>query len=388
MKLKHQVISGDSHLEVDTSRWMHRVPEKYRENAPHTVRLPNGGDAWVVDGSPPVEAPFDLYGGKGRDKWTPFGQNYDELAGSGPPEQRLKEQEQGKLDAEVLYPNEASGPKLWRRMKDDVAYNAVVRGYNDWLAEEYCSFAPDRLIGLGVLPYSSLDVIMEELEHCARLGFKGVLLNGFPNGHGYPLPEDDRFWAAVLDMDMPVAVHVDLDRTGERAGPLFKYPVEDKNALRYTDLVAQVARFGRAAGGNAIQFIVSGLFDRFPNLRIMLAENQCGWVPFYMSQADVRYQRHIIWSERLLGYKPLKELPSYYLRNNCWWGFQIDPIGVELRYHLGVDHMVWASDFPHQESEWPNDDDVLTRNFVNVPEDEKQKMVCTNAIEFFHLDID
>ncbi|MDA1216187.1 MAG: amidohydrolase family protein, partial [Chloroflexi bacterium] len=153
-------------------------------------------------------------------------------------------------------------------MKDDVAYNAVVRGYNDWLAEEYCPTALDRLIGLGVLPYSSLDATMDELENCAKLGFKGVILNGFPNGHGYPLPEDAHFWAAVLAMDMPVAVHVDLDRTGERAGPFFKYPVNDEDAFRYTDLVAQVARFGRAAGANAIQLIVSGLFDRFPNLRI------------------------------------------------------------------------------------------------------------------------
>ena len=387
MELKHHVISGDSHLEIDSKAWVHRVPERYRDQVPHTVRLPNGGDGWVVEGEAPREVPFDLYGGLGRDNWLPFGRKYEGMAGTGSPEQRLQELERGGMDAEVLYPNQVSGPKMWRRIKDDDAYRATVRGYNDWLAEEYCSVAPDRLIGLGVLPYTDVDDAIAEMEYCARLGLRGVMLSGFPNGHGHPAPEDDRFWARALDMGMPITVHIDFDRTGERAGPLFKYPKEDAEALKHTDLVAQVARFGRAGGVNAVQLVLSGVFERFPDLHIFWAENQAGWVPFYMDMADVRYKRHIHWARELLGFEPLKELPSYYLRQNCWWGFQIDPVGVEMRHHMGVDHMVWASDFPHQESEWPNDADVLERNFSGVPEADTRKMVCENVIEFFHLDV-
>ena len=388
MQLKHQVISGDSHLELDSKVWVHRVPAKYRDKTPHIIRLPNGGDGWVVEDQEPREVPFDLYGGMGRDKWTPFGQIYETMAGTGTPEQRLAELEKGKLDAEVLFPNQVSGPKMWRQIKDDDAYKAVVRGYNDWLAEEYCSVAPDRLLGMGILPYTTIEDAIAEMEYCARLGLKGVLLNGFPSGHGYPMPEDDRFWAASLDMNMPITIHIDLDRSGERAGPLFKYAKEDENALKHTDLVAQVSRFGRAGGINAVQMVLSGLFERFPKLRILWAENQIGWIPFYMDMADVRYKRHIHWTEKLLGFKPLKELPSHYLQENCWWGFQIDPTGVEMRHHMGVDHLVWASDFPHQESEWPNDAEMNERNFAGVPEEERRKMVRDNIIEFLHLDVD
>ena len=171
-------------------------------------------------------------------------------------------------------------------------------------------------------------------------------------------------------------------------GRVLKYAKEDENALKHTDLVAQVSRFGRAGGTNAVQMVLSGLFERFPNLRILWAENQIGWIPFYMDMADVRYKRHIHWTEKLLGFKPLKELPSHYLQENCWWGFQIDPTGVEMRHHMGVDHLVWASDFPHQESEWPNDAEMNERNFAGVPAEERHKMVCDNIVEFLHLDVD
>ena len=92
-----------------------------------------------------------------------------------------------------------------------------MRAYNDWLGEEYCAVSRDRLIGLGVIPWTNVDDAIAELEHCARLGLKGVNLGVFPSGKSYPTPEDDRFWAAAIDMRMPLTVHVGFDRLGPRA---------------------------------------------------------------------------------------------------------------------------------------------------------------------------
>jgi predicted TIM-barrel fold metal-dependent hydrolase len=356
--------------------------------------MPDGSDAWVVDGLPPKPAAAaDLYGGKGREEYVPFGATYEGTAGTGPPEQRIKEQDRDGIDAEVLFPSQQGGPKFWRLIKDDDAYKAVVRAYNSWLAEEYCSVAPDRLIGVGILPLTkNIDDPIEEMEHCVRLGLKTVLLQGFPSGRPHPSPEDDRFWAAALQLGMPVTVHVDLDRSGERAGPLFKFPLENEELLTKigrTGIVEQVARYGPDRGSGAIaavQWVLSGLFDRFPKLRILFAENQIGWIPLFLQGADVRYERHHHWAERLLGLKPLSRPPSDYIREHCLWGFQFDRVGVELRHKIGVDRLLWGSDFPHQESDWPNSMDVIERNFAGVPEEEKYKMVCGNAIEFFHLD--
>ena len=391
--MKYRTISGDSHLEIDSKCWIARVPAKYRDQAPRLVRQPDGSDAWTINNNKITRpaAAADLYGGKGRDRYVPFGGTYEGTPGTGSPEQRIREQDQDGIDAEVLFPSQQGGPKFWRRIEDNDTYKAIVRAYNSWLAEEYCAVNPERLIGVGILPltHGVADTIAE-LEFCAGAGFKTVLLQAFPSGRPYPSEEDDRFWAAALDLDMPISVHVDLDRSGERAGPLFKYPQEPKEVMEKLnhDLVDQVGRFGPVRGNGsvaAVQWVLSGLFDRFPKLRIFFAENQIGWIPFFLQAADVRYDRHFRWAERLLGFKPLEQPPSDYIREHCLWGFQFDRIGVELRHKINVDRLIWGSDFPHQESDWPDSMGVIDRNFNGVPEGEKYKMVCGNAIEFFHL---
>jgi predicted TIM-barrel fold metal-dependent hydrolase len=389
---KYHYISGDSHLEIDSNHWLDRVPSKYRDQAPRLMRQADGSDAWTIgDKIFRPAAAADLYGGKGRDEYVPFGGKYEGTPGTGSPEQRIGEQDQDGIDAEVLFPSQQGGPKFWRRIEDDVAYKAVVRAYNSWLAEEYTAVDPDRLIGVGILPLGcGLEDVIAELRYCAKVGLRTVLLQGFPGGKAYPSKEDDQFWAAALDLKMPVSVHVDLDRTGERARPLFKYPQEPDELMKKLnqDLVYQVGRFGPVRGNAsvaAVQWVLFGLFDRFPNLRIFFAENQIGWIPFFLQAADVRYDRHVRWAERLLGFKPLRRLPSDYIREHCLWGFQFDRVGVELRHKINVDNLIWGSDFPHQESDWPQSMSIIERNFASVPEQEKYKMVCGNAIEFFQL---
>src|SRR5262249_61848125 len=147
------------------------------------ARRRRGGAASLVGGQPPYPAPFlDLRAGRTNETWQPFGTTVEGTAGVGPPEQRLREQELDGLLAEVLFPNMQVGPRLWRALSDDDVYRAAVRAYNDWLAEEYCSVSRDRLIGLGVIPWTNLDDALAELERCARLGLKGVNLGVFASG--------------------------------------------------------------------------------------------------------------------------------------------------------------------------------------------------------------
>src|SRR4029450_10889122 len=162
--------------------------------------------------------PFlDLRAGRTNEPWSPLGVTVDDTAGVGPPEQRLREQDIDLLHAEVLFPNMQVGPRLWRAIKDEDVYCATVRAYNDWLGEDYCAVSRDRLIGLGVIPWTNVEDAIAELEYCKRLGLPGVNLGVFPSGRGYPTPEDDRFWAAAIDLGMPLTVHVSYDRQGPRA---------------------------------------------------------------------------------------------------------------------------------------------------------------------------
>src|SRR5262249_15127741 len=193
---------------------------------------------------------------------------YETTPGTGPAEQRLREQDEDGIDAEVLFPGQASGPNFWRNIRDDNAYLACVRAYNDFLIEDYCPTDPNRLLALGVIPMTNLQDAMAELEHIRSGGLRGIALNCFPSGKGQPTPEDDTFWQACLDMQMPISVHQEFNREGPRGGALLRYPRPLDNRTGrlgpLTDLAAQVARFGRLGFLNAVQMALGGLFAPFP----------------------------------------------------------------------------------------------------------------------------
>ncbi len=393
MAQQYDFISSDTHLEVLPERWTGRVPARYRDQMPRTVTHPDGGDAIQIEGAPLFQVAYlDLRAGRTSEDWQPFGVRVEETAGVGSPEQRLREQDQDGCAAEVLFPNMQAGPGLWRNIADDAAYLAAVRAYNDWLGEDYCAVNPKRLIGLGVMPMTTIEDSLEELEHCAEIGFKGVVLSAFPNGMAYPQPEDDRLWAAALDMQMPLTVHVAFNRTGKRAEqPTFKYPAENPEILRKVrrGLVEQMALLGLPAATSFSQMIASGVFDRFPDLRIFFAETRLGWVPFWMEEANFWYERHRHWAQRYLGFQPLQRKPSEYMQDHFLFSVQgPEHVAVELRHHLGIEHIMFATDFPHIECEWPNTKPTLDSLTASLSPEEKYKLVAGNVIDYFALDQD
>ena len=385
------LVSSDGHLEVVPERWTGRMPAAFRDKAPRTIKLSDGGDAILVEGQKPYPVPFlDLRAGRTNETWQPFGVTVEDTAGVGPPEQRIREQDMDGLHAEVLFPNMQLGPRLWRTMADDGAYLAAVRAYNDWLGEEYCAVSRDRLIGLGVIPWTNIDDAVTELERCARLGLKGVALGVFPSGKSYPTPEDDRFWAAALDMEMPVTVHVGFDRLGPRASePTFVYRDADPGAVAKIPgrtIVEWMALLGLPPALSLTQMVMSGVFDRMPDLQVFFAETRLGWVPFWMEEADYWYERHRHWAERLLNLKPLRQRPSDYVRQHIHFSVQhVERVAIELRHHLGVGHVMFATDFPHIECDWPNTRPFAERLFAGVPRDEAFKIAAGNVLSYFRL---
>jgi predicted TIM-barrel fold metal-dependent hydrolase len=382
MKAPYRYISADSHLEVPPDRWRDRVPAQHRERAPRLIQLSDGTDAWLVENRPLYQGGNNSSAGRPYDTWDPTRMKYEGQAGTGPAEQRLQEQDMDGIDAEVLFPT-VGGRSSWGGISDDEAYLAVVRAYNDFLWEEYCAVAPDRLIGMALMPERGLDTALEEMERCARLGFKGINLNKFPNGSAFPSRKDDTFWTAALDLGLAVTIHSNLeDDSGarQRAGR------GEGQADPAIGVGLRSSKFALLGARDVLLMASTGVFDRFPELQIYLAEVQVGWVPNCMEQADILYQRHHPWWTAHRGFTPMPEPPSFYLKRNVLWGFYDNPVGVVMRHYMGVEHLMWLTDFPHGPSDWPNSLDVVARNFAGVPEDETQLMVCGNAVRFFHLD--
>jgi predicted TIM-barrel fold metal-dependent hydrolase len=384
------MLSSDGHLEVLPERWTGRMPAKYRDLAPRTTTLPDGSDAIVVAGAAPLKVNYiDLRGGRKAEDWQPVGVKVENTPGIGPPEQRLAEQDEDGLSAEILFPNMVVGPRLWRNMQDDAAYTAAIRAYNEWLAEEYCPVDPDRLIGMGVIPWTTIDDALDELTHCARMGLKGVMLGVFPSGKVYPTAEDDKFWAAAQEMHMPVTVHVSFDRNGPRASqPTFVFPNPAPDILKSTrHIVDYVARWGMDAAQSMAPLILSGVFDRFPDFKIFFAETRVGWIPFWLEMADYWYDKHLSWNKRLLGFNPPKRLPSEYVRDNIMLSVQhVERTAIEMRHKIGVRNLMFATDFPHIECDWPDTRSYADRMFAGVPWDEAYPILAGNMLKFFRLE--
>ena len=385
MARTYRYISADSHFESPPEAWTHRVPKEYRERAPRRIKLADGRDAIVIEGGLTFGG-TSWYGGGPPEKWDPVRLDIDETPGTGGPEQRLREQDLDGIDAEVLFALRVRNPAI----RDKKTLAIIVKAFNEYLAEEYCAVDPDRLIGVGILPNVGADEDIAEMQRCAKLGLKAVWLNTYPSGKGYPTDEDDRFWSAAVDMDVPLIVHTSFEsRVGAREVTLLKYPRELEGEERPpVDLVQRMARQAPHHSGSveASQMVVSGLFERFPKLQIYWAENNIGWLPYYYEQIDHEYEVNRFWVERYLGLKPLKYRPSEYLKQNAHWGFFEDRTGILNRHEVGVDRIMWSTDFPHLVTRWPRSLEYLELQMGGVPKNEKWKMVAGNAIKFFHLD--
>lgn len=386
MARNYRYISADSHFESPPEQWTHRVAKQYRDRAPRRIKLANGRDGLLLEGRPLIYGGTSLYGGRPPETFDPTQLDYDPTPGCGSAEQRLREQDQDGTDAEVLFALDVRNPAI----RDKAAFIAVIQGFNDYFAEEYCVVDPDRLIGVAVLPNVGAEEDIAEMSRCKRMGLKAVWLSTFPSGQSYPTAEDDRFWAAALDLEMPVIVHTSFPtKVASRETRLFKYPREPQGEERPpTDFVQRFARQGPHHSGavEASQLVVSGVFDRFPKLQIYWAENNVGWLPYFYEQIDHEYTTNRFWAERQLGLPRLKRLPSEYLKQHAHWGFFEDHVGVRLRHEVGVDRMMWSTDFPHVVTRWPKSLQTLDSQMAGVPKEERWDMVAGNAIKFFRLD--
>ena len=123
----------------------------------------------------------------------------------------------------------------------------------------------------------------------------------------------------------------------------------------------------------------------FRSLKVYFAENQVGWLPLFLQQLDRQYQRSYHWAMRDLGMTPLKDLPTQYMSRHCYWGFFDDPLGIKYLDDIGVDNVMWSTDFPHLECAWPDSVPMTREMFKDHSDEERWKVTAGNAIKYFQL---
>jgi uncharacterized protein len=377
MARKYQVISGDGHVETPPSGWVKYVPEHHRDRAPRLIRLPNGADGWLVEGQPMLHNGQNIKG-RGPVKFANasyFNEDGSPREGAGDSVQRLHEQDMDGIDAEVLFaPVFVAG--FIESIADKQVYLSIVQAYNTWLAEDYCSVAPDRLIGNALIPTCGLDAAVAELHRAKQLGFKSVQLRQFPNGSGGPKPEDDRFWETALELGLALSPHFSFGGTVWRGDPR-----ADTSQWSVEAAMSQHAPMAPAA--TLAQLIVHGVFDRIPEIRFYFAELNCAYIPGMLYYMDRNYHEFNDWF-----HLDLKKEPSEYILEHTLFGMVRDAPILQMGELVALEKFVWGSDFPHSVGTFPTSQQYLKETFEGMDEGLRRKLLVNNICDHIGLDPD
>ncbi len=371
------VIDADAHVTEPPDLWSKRVPKNLLDRAPQPVKLPNGSDGWSFQSGSRVMPLNPATNSGGLAPHQVRDDNvvtYDTIRPSHfDGKARLEDMDIDGLGAAVIYSTVGLGGAAAFTTERDVQV-ACVRAYNDWLIEEFCAADPKRLHGVALAPTTGVDDLLAECEHAMKTGHKGIILTRWPNGGQRPIPEDDKFWKFAEESNLPVCVHF---------GPDFGPTV--LQAEPYGAQQVSLGTVNKAGASGMIvldSFMGQALAERYPKLKIGLIESNIGWIPCYLEQADDRWMHYRWWTHKA----HLKIAPSQQWHRNYHASFMCDRIGVELRHHLGVNRIMYSTDFPHGGHEWPSTRNQIDRLFRGVPLEEKQMILHDNACSFYGLD--
>ena len=279
---------------------------------------------------------------------------------------RAKDMELDGVQAEVIFGILGAATRL----NDPVAANEMFRIYNDWLVD-FCKHDPDRFIGLACLPYGDIDAAVKEIQRVAKLGLRGVELSCSWDMEPMWHPMWEPLWKAIHEVNLPLHFHTfpavppsQLDKaTGQSRRAAF-FTVVSGFQMNLVNILAAV--------------IGAAVLERYPNVRISFGESGIGWIPYALDRMDFEWEDRF----RDLG---LTMKPSDYWRRQCKGTFQFDRIGAKLIEDMGVESLMWGSDYPHADGVWPESSKYIEENFGHLPSDVTRKITCENAGKFYGL---
>ena len=392
-----RIISVDDHVVEPPDLWTSRLPSKYADRCPRVERdsavfnfeggvfsyekgVKNGSpcDWWLYDD---LIYPFPkLSAAVGFENLDVEPVTFDEIRpGSWKQADRLADMDANHVDVSICFPNvlpRFCGQTFLEREDKDLAL-LCVKAYNDWMIDEWCEGeGKGRLIPLTLIPLWDPVAAAEEVHSCANKGSFAVAFSENPSHLGLPSVHDennfwDPFFTACQETETVICMHI---------GSSSKMPSTSPDA---PFSVSSTITFANAMG-SMCDYILSGIFVRFPKLRIAYAEGQVGWMPYVVERMDK------IWEERgdaSFGID-LPNPPSSYIPNHIWGCIFDDEVGLKNRDIIGMNQICFEVDFPHADTTFPNTLKVATKicEEAGLSEDEIYRLMRGNAIDCFGLE--
>lgn len=375
-----EITSTDSHVIEPPDLWTGRVAAAYRDRAPRLVAEADG-DWWYADGLKLQSVTGGTDAGVRFEDQTRLrmAARMDEVRkGAYDPDAKVADMDADGVRREVVYTT--LGLRLWR-VPDAGLVRALFRAYNEWVAE-FCAAYPDRLAGVAMILLDDVADGVTDLDDAARLGLKGAMISVHPGeARSYAHPDYEPFWAAAEGHDMPLSLHIGSNRTAPPPGAAGAATAETDIKLLSTP--AQYSTVSHWVQLSIADLIFSGVFARHPGVRVVSLEHEASWAPHLLQTMDYTYTQRA----RRAGWVRFDgdTLPSDYFHTNVFVSFQEDALALQLRSVIGVENLVWGSDYPHHESTFPHSRRVLAEVLAGVPDSERDLIVDGNARRLYRF---
>lgn len=370
------IVSVDDHIVEPPHAFEGRMPEKFAEQQPRVVAADDGSETWTYAGHVMPNVGFNAVVGRPVSEYSFEPARFDQMRrGAWDIHHRVRDMDIAGVWASMCFPSFLpgfAGQRLQLIVDDPELALASVRAWNSWCIEEWAGTHPDRIIPMQ-LPYLLDPVVAaEEIRRNAELGFKSVTFSEAPHKLGLPTLHSghwDPFLAACEETETVVSLHI--GSSGESPSTAPDAPPD----------VVGVLFFGTAMM-SATDWLYSQIPVRFPDLKLCMSEGGIGWVAGLMDRLDhvLKYQEmYDTWKSDLT--------PREVLSRNFWFCAIDDPSGFEARHHIGTDHILIESDYPHADSNWPTTQAHFARQFEGIPADDVAAMAWRNARDLFRLEI-
>ena len=372
------MISSDSHIVEPPDLWTERMDAAYRERAPRVVQEEDG-DFWHIDGRKSMSFLGVQTGDrfeKDATELTTVARFDDVREAAYDPARYVTENRGDGIVGSVIYPSEAL---LAYSIPDTDLCSATMRAYNDFIAE-FCSADPARLKGIGLVNVDDPSEAVTEMKRIRDIGLSGMMITVLPpadRAYDHPMYED--VWSAAVDLDLPISMHVATGRS------LLSASTSQTSVQQGVTEAAFYLQdhFVRKSIG---EMIFSGVFMRHPDLRVGSIEHEVCWAPFFLFQADYVYTDRPVRGDWLRF--PDGTLPSDYFKRNVFMSFQEDRVGMRVRDVVGVEGLMWGSDYPHTESTFPRSREITGEILADVPAEEQAMILRDNTARLYGFDLD
>ncbi|MGA9493947.1 MAG: amidohydrolase family protein [Mycobacterium sp.] len=381
------LISVDDHILEPPNLWVDRVAAKDRDRAPHMEVDDNGMDVWVYDGKRMPSSGLSAVVGKSKEEFSPEPLNYSEMRpGCYDANARLEDMDRSGVLASLCFPTlPRFCGQLFMEASDREFGFQCLQIYNDWLVEDWCGVAPGRYIPLMLIPMWDPALAVTEMERMAAKGVTAFAFSENPEPLGLPTIHDSNgYWEPVMsaanELGLVASMHVGSSST---------LPKICNDAPFMANLTWGASR----TSGTMLSWLFSGLFQRYPNLKIALSEGECGWMPYFLERAEQVLDKQRYWVKRgtkFMGHAgngadldTLDIRQSF--RDHVFGCIIEDHHAVKSLDELGEDNIMCETDYPHSDSTWPNCIEVARNTMKDLPPEVQYKLLRGNAERLYRF---